>query len=328
MVFRLITLLPLIIITSVLLYLMFLTNLPQMLYIKSVRNVYFDCTQFVPDDYVYKMKPGQCRLKNLEYDTVLTHDADGFRNQRNTLDFDVAAIGASQTQGVGVADDQTYPAILETEYHYRTRNLGLGACATLRELEILSQYGKDAKYVVIQYTRSDFGENTAALNFGKDEFRSQVETRWRNLIANYQDGKRQGYKKPIHDLAVMVTSLSFESKAAWRKRIITTRNMEAEAAAFSRIIERSRELLEGKRLIILESSDFGLNSPRFVEAFGSELRKINWLSYRLIDSTKVLSFADHFFLDDHPKPRGQKKLATAVAAEITQWESAEPIIRK
>src|ERR1700736_836523 len=60
-------------------YLFFFTNLPQLLYVKGIRNLPFDCLQFVPDVYVYKMRPEPCRAENIEYSVTATHDSDGFR---------------------------------------------------------------------------------------------------------------------------------------------------------------------------------------------------------------------------------------------------------
>jgi hypothetical protein len=160
-VFRFITLIPLLSILGVLLYFVFLTNVPQLMYLYSIRNIYFDCMEFSSDYYVYKMKPGQCKLKNLEYDTTLTHDNDGFRNLRPSSGFVIAAIGDSHTHGFAVNDDQTFSYLLESQFGFTTRNLGIGSYATMRELEVLDKYGKDAKYVILQYCDNDFGENLA-----------------------------------------------------------------------------------------------------------------------------------------------------------------------
>src|ERR1700694_5446477 len=80
----------------------FFTNLPQMVYTDSIRNIYFDCLDFVPEDYVYKAKPGPCKFHNVEFDTVLNHSAEGFRNPDGDRHYDVAALGDSMTHGWGV----------------------------------------------------------------------------------------------------------------------------------------------------------------------------------------------------------------------------------
>src|SRR5262249_12257725 len=160
------------------------TNLPQALYVRSIRNVYFDCTEFVPTYYVYKMRQGPCRLMNLEYNTTLTHDADGFRQESFSSGYEAVTIGDSHAHGGGVADDQTFSSLLGARHGHPTRNLAIGSFATLRELEVLRAYGNAARYVILQYCDNDAGENEASLRLDEAEFRSQVEANWRRLAAN------------------------------------------------------------------------------------------------------------------------------------------------
>src|SRR4051794_16805571 len=126
-IFYMITLMPLWGIAAVVAYLVFFTNLPPLLYLYSIRNIYFNCMDFVQADYVYKMKPGECKFSNIEYDTTMTHDADGFRNLRPLPAYDVVALGDSHTQGWGVGDDQTFSSILTTEFGYLAKNLGIAS---------------------------------------------------------------------------------------------------------------------------------------------------------------------------------------------------------
>jgi hypothetical protein len=319
-------LLPVLGIPTAVVYLLIGTNLPQLLYLSSIRNIYFDCMQVVPDDYVFKMKPGECTFRNVEFDTILTHDRDGFRNRQLVDRYDVAALGSSHTHGFGVADDQTFASILQSEYGYVIRNLGMGAYATMRELEVLRRYDRDAPYVLIQYSHHDRIENAASLALGREQFRAQVEEQWMRRIVNYRAGKGRGYWKPAYDLIVMLGKGSFSSKASWRHSVMT-RKLDGEAGAFAQIIARYRDALEGRRVIVFESSDSGRNSATFVAVFGRELDKVAWLTYKLIDATKILDFEDYYFLDDHLRPLGHRKLAAAIAEELRVWEKAEPRVR-
>ena len=102
--------------------------------------------------------------------------------------------------------------------------------------------------------------------------------------------------------------------------------MEVEAAAFAQIMARYRDVLDGKRVVVFESADAGRNSPRFESTFMAELKKIDWLNFRIVDSSKVLDFSDYYYLDAHPKPGGHQKLAAAFAGVIEQWEKEKPVI--
>jgi lysophospholipase L1-like esterase len=323
--FYAIMLFPLAALVSGIIYIAWFTNVPPLLYLYSIRHIPFDCMDFGSETYVYKMKPGECRSSNIEYDTVMTHDMDGFRNNPPKSHYDFVAIGDSHTEGWGVADDATFASLLESKFHYATRNLGIGSYATLRELEVLARYGNGAKYVLIQYCDNDFGENLAALKLGKEEFRAQVEAVWRDHISVYNQGKSRGWRKPVHDLAVMLVNGSYSSLSAWR-RSGEARGMEQEALAFAGIIARYRDALDGKRLIVFELAGHGHNSTRFASTFGAELRKIEWLRFKIVSSTAIVGFSDYYFLDGHLNPTGHHKMAAALASEIAAWESESQAI--
>jgi hypothetical protein len=306
-------------------YLVLFTNLPQILYAQSLRNIYFDCMEFVDEAYIYKMKPGACRQKNIEHDVVYSHDANGFRNSRSVPGYDVVVLGDSHGHGVGVRDQETFASVLEAQYQLTTLNLAIGSYATMRELEVLRRYGQRAKYVAIQYCSNDVSENEASVRLGNTEFRSEAETRWKNLLAVYARGKAMGYKKPVYDLGIMIRDHTYTSKSAWRKSA-EARNMSHEALLFARIVAGYRQVLEGKRVVVFDVADYGMNSPAFTSAFGVELRGLTWLRFELIDTAKVLSVDDYFFLDNHINVLGHRKMAAAIADKIVQWERREPLI--
>src|SRR6202040_1430330 len=153
---------------------------------------------------VYKMKPGTCSLKNIEYDTTATYDGDGFRVGPTSSGFTAVTIGDSPAHGFGVGDQETFSYLLGAVHRYPTRNLGISSFATLRELEVLKTYGDGARYVILQYCENDFGENTASLRLREDEFRAQVEMGWRKAIEDYHQGKAEGIKRPLADLAQLI----------------------------------------------------------------------------------------------------------------------------
>lgn len=322
-VFWTLTLVPALTLAAAACYLVFLTNLPQLWYSSSIRNIFFDCLRFVPDDYVYTMKPGPCRVKNLEYDTVLTHDGDGFRNTNLPPSVDVAVLGDSFAHGIGVQDDETFTHRLASDYRYRVRNLAIGSYATMRELDVLARHGRGATYVVLQYCSNDVMENELSLTLDRRAFRSRVETWWRTFIATYDQGKARGYGKPIGDLALMLKNGAYSSTTAWRTQM-AIRDMPREASLVAGIMARYQELLADKRLIILEASAWRSNSAAFEGAFAAELSRLPWLRFRTIDTASRLTREDYFFLDDHVNARGHRKLASAIADTIARWERADP----
>ena len=80
-------------------------------------------------------------------------------------------------------------------------------------------------------------------------------------------------------------------------------------------------------MIVFEAAMWGENSPRFKETFGAELKKLYWLNYRLLNTAQLVDYGDYFFLDEHITAAGHRKFAEALAREMTQWESIDPIIK-
>ena len=317
---------PAIAVSALAIFLVFFTNLPQVLYRDSIRNIYFDCTEFNDDDYVYKMRPGKCQLSNIEFDTVITHDSDGFRNDDALMRFDVAVLGDSHAHGFGVGDSDTFAHLLKAGSRNKVRNLAIASYATMRELDVLKQYGQDAKYIVLQYCENDPEENEASLRLDKEEFKRKVESGWKAAMNGYNRGKEQGAAKPLRQLFVMIRNRWFGSKTIWRAQSIARRNLQSEAALFAQIVTKYQELLEGKRLLIFESASYGFNSPTFEAAFKAELSQIAWLHVRIIDTSKLLDSSHYYFLDDHLNRRGHMRLAGAISEEIKRWEDEIAIL--
>lgn len=304
-------------------YALFFTNIPQAIYMDSVRNIFFDCIDFVDDAYVYKMRPGRCHYRNLEYDVTTLSDRNGFRKSETVGKPEIAVIGDSHAYGFGVADDQTFAYLLEAEHRRATVNLAIGSYATARELEALRKYGGGTRYVVLQYCENDRGENAAFLNRPHAQFTAEVEAGWKRYVAGYQEGKAQGIFKPLKQLGIMLGNLSFERKSAWRKRLYEARDVNVEAALFAQIVDAYRPVLAGRRLIVLDSSGWGINPPAFKAVFSAELAKRDWLEYRVVDTASLLSEQDYYFFDDHLRPEGHRRIADAIAREIADWERRE-----
>jgi hypothetical protein len=98
------------------------------------------------------------------------------------------------------------------------------------------------------------------------------------------------------------------------------RDLPAEAALFARILADYRPILAGRRLLILESSRWGINPQPFAKIFRTELAKIGWLKYRILETSSLLAESDYYFLDDHLRPKGHSRLADAIAREIADWK--------
>lgn len=316
LVFYLVLLSPLLAIVGGGLYLVLGTSLVRQVYLASWRNLETPCMRWTDEGYGYKAKPGPCVLNNFEYRTVMTFDEEGFRNADTKAPADVVLIGDSHTQGFGVNDSETFSDILRTRYHFRTKNLGISSYATLRELESLKAYTGGEKVVVLQFCNNDADENKRAVESTREEFLGQVHSRWLHMQARYHENKARGPIAPVLDFAHAIYKGDYRSPARFEARSLA-RNLRWEADNFAKVVARYRSLLEGKKLIVFESSGFGFNHPGFKPAFEAALSQhAPGLDVAVLDSQALLSRSDYYRIDDHLNAQGHEHLAQVLAPLI------------
>lgn len=316
LVFYLVLLSPLLALVGGGLYLLLGTSLVREVYLASWRNLETPCMRWTDEGYGYKAKPGPCVLNNFEYRTVMTFDEEGFRNADTKASADVVLIGDSHTQGFGVNDSETFSEVLRTRYHLRTRNLGTSSYATLRELEALKAYSDGAKVVVLQFCNNDADENKRAVESTRDEFLRQVHSRWQHMQARYHANKARGPGASVLDLAHAILKGDFKSRARFEARSLA-RNLPWEADNFAKIVARYRPLLEGKKVIVFESSGYGYNHPGFKSAFDAALSQhVPGMDVAVLDSQALLQRSDYYRIDDHLNAQGHQHLAQILSPLI------------
>ena len=315
-IFNFILFLPLIIISIFFYLLIFQTNIPQEVYIGKIRNIYFDCLMYTETNVVYKAKPGECQLTNIEYSTKLTHDNNGYRNANTRDNSEIIVIGDSHAHGFGVNDSQTFSFILEKKYFHKTKNLGIGSYATKRELESLKEYTNNEKVVVIQYCDNDINENEKSLELPDDEFNKKVKEIWEGIIKIYLKNKIENkFILAINDATIRLTTPNYESKSKFYST--SDRDINNEAKVFSKIVSKYRAILENKQIIVFESAGWGKNHPNFKETFEKQLKEINpSLNFTILNSNKILSNDNYYFLDDHLNVSGHAKIAEVINSVI------------
>jgi lysophospholipase L1-like esterase len=278
--------------------------------------MYFDCLVLSSAAYVYKAKQGSCILDNLEYRTLLTHDVGGFRNADSKAQTKVVLIGDSHTHGVGVNDEQTFASLLERQFGHSSKNLGMGSYATKRELEALRDYSTGEQYVVIQYSDNDVAENRNSLRLGEEEFHEAVRSNLSSIANSYKEGKSRGLLQPLKSLPSITFGGSLKSKQDFYSSY-KLRDIGGEAEDFAQIVSMYRWLLDRKKVIVFESSAWGINHPGFKSSFQGALSHFApWLNVTVLDMTNLLSHDDYYYFDDHLNPAGHEKIAKSLNAII------------
>jgi lysophospholipase L1-like esterase len=291
--------------------------MPQLAYLNSIRNIHLECIDLVDRAYIYKAYPGECKLNNIEYSTILNHDSEGFRNIDTLSKRSIVFLGDSHTHGFGVNDNQTFAKIIQDLSGLKSVNLGMISYATKTELEALKAYTNNESIIVIQYCDNDVGENKDSINFSDEKFHARKTEGWKNMANSYFLGKKEGLLKPIREISVRLKNFDFISKNAFYESAIN-RDINSEAKNFANIISNYKPLLKNKKIFIFESSGFGNNHPGFKAAFEENLARINLeLDITVLDSTSFLTRSDYYFLDDHLNAKGHHKIAHKLSALLS-----------
>jgi len=97
-----------------------------------------------------------------------------------------------------------------------------------------------------------------------------------------------------------------------------------EADAFARVLEGHASLLQGKTVVVLESSGWGRNRKNFQSIFAQRLSSVPKVHWVVLDSAILLDRDDYFRLDDHVNASGHRKLAAELDRVIRQRLASPP----
>lgn len=277
--------------------------------------------QFMPecaerdDELTYRLKPGSCQFTNPEFTTTVQVNSKGCRDDEASLNApEIIVLGDSIAMGWGVTQGQTLDAIIEKQIGMKVLNCATSSYATAREMGAFKRLDRSAlKYLVILYNDNDFMENMEFAQRGimsQEDYQSYVEQHKRD--SSYYPGKHLVIfvQRAIEMLFAPAMPDPDAMSAA-------TRQMRAgmEADVFVRVL-MDAEGLNGIKIIVTEVNSFNSNDSEFADA----LREVatdemlpDWVqNIQAIDSSKLLTNDDYYILDDHLRPQGHEKLASAI----------------
>lgn len=280
--------------------------------------VQVECGQVLPDQRLYALIPGTCRFANGEFSTRVSVDADGYRNDPRLMGpgpVEVAVSGDSHAFGWGVADQETFAALLARRPGLHVRNLAMSSYGTARELITLTKLAPAARLVVLQYCDNDLREN---LNFLADPAKfGHSEEVQRHMAEIFRNRDRKGIRWSQLWKATVVRGLGWVA-GSWRllllpKRepgpeVVEPQDLPKEADAFARVLAHFRSYLEGRQVIVLEINNWGRVRPGFAAAFSAAAAANGLSPIRFINASDVLSRRDFFDIDEHMTAAGHAKL--------------------
>lgn len=264
----------------------------------------------------YTLKPGKCKFANAEFDTDLTINSAGLRDNEAALDApSIIFLGDSFTMGWGVDQDSTFAKRIEKSLGVKTLNAGISSFGTARELQLLSQLDLSRlRALVIQYHGSDLEENKSYVDNGKLQISSReiYDQAIRNVNA------RTKYYFGKHTAMItkgLLKELTIEDRPARRP------TSGEDVTFFLHVLETSPVPLDSIQLYVFAVSSFGDTDIQFTKILQNEISKDRRPEFirnmHIIDVQSGLSTdEDYFLLDDHINARGHSKLASKLLESL------------
>ena len=282
-------------------------NIGRVAYRSTNLPTQYICGRFDPQ-LGYIWRPGECRYEQLEYEMLIQFNSAGLRDDETSLhDPEVVILGDSHAMGEGVPQDETFAALLEKMLGLKVLNSGVSSYATAREMMLFRRLGNNnADYIIIQYCNNDFSENKRYFNLS-GQLNVMSEEKYENLVSIAKDRH-----KSFAWSSIGVVKRAFEKATEVIASLVRGKNEEIdEVLAFKYVISNNKDLLKGKKIIILEINPYNNNDDLFINRAKWELSDLD-LDLHFIDVSQFLTDGDYYVLDNHMTASGHRKVAEAI----------------
>ena len=254
-----------------------------------------------PDpDLIYVPAIGTCAFDDIEFQTTLTFTAEGRATGPKPAGTGIAVIGDSHAMGWGANDEETFAAQLQALSGRPVYNLGVASYGTARELIRLQKSGVLGKVdtVILQYCNNDKSENL------------QFDTASKQALHDKVFGPRPAPVPPKR-LAQLADGYGYALAAPFRalSESLRRKNFEPHYAALMPVLDKHRDLLAGKRVIVFYANPYGQRYRNFPSGPDAAMPNVEFVDLGLIP-------ADHRKLDNHMTPAGHRKAAERLHAHL------------
>jgi len=277
-------------------------------YHSSYRKIWQSQTECVDFDaeLIYKPKIGACKFKNPEFDTTLSFDERGRTASSVPVSgAGIAVLGDSHAMGWGVADNDTFSAIMQKILKRPVYNLAVSSYATRRELLRLERSGRLAAIdtVVLQYSDNDLEENESAKESDPQATRSKFDRLFGESDSKYQTR--------------LVLAWHYFSRALYHPiktllNVFADENIEDFAPHYKALIDTLKgfQWITTKRVLVFYSNRHGLRFKDYPVGFSEHIPNLRFLDLNLLRS-------DYYLVDDHLTKHGHAKIARELARVLS-----------
>ena len=274
-----------------------------------------NCARYDPQ-VTYTLKPGTCTFENLEFRDEFRINRLGLRDDGASLDApEVIVLGDSHAMGWGVEQDETLVRVMARKSGMKVLNAAISSYATVREMTLLDRLDTSRlRVLIVQYSDNDLPENRA---FRQSDGHLPItsETQYQKIVQHYASQGTYYPGKYVYRLLMKLLRLE-EPEPDQVTMGSATPAEEAELFLHA-LTHASRTRLDNVQVIVFEVNE-QLRPPRpFIAALDEAKRRADHPAFvqRLItvDTTRVLTPADFYILDDHMNARGHQGVGDALA---------------
>ena len=276
-----------------------------------------DCSKF-DFDINYRFREGSCRHKSWEFDVTIRANSAGFPDTEDSLiEPEIVVLGDSYAAGWGVEQEQAFPALLENQLDRKVLVAAAPSYATGRELWLLDEMDLSrVDSVVIQFSENDAFEN---LEVFKNEGVTPIHHLVYRSIARTNLQRKRYLERPYYPGKYLyLVWLAFNQPAA-----PALPDDDSMAKHFLGILSRSKlaEMPDVNVLVVSIYEDHK-NDAGFISSLEQRIKaepgNSLYQRIRVLGTSEILDQEDYFILDDHLRPTGHEKIASALASELSK----------
>jgi lysophospholipase L1-like esterase len=268
----------------------------------------------------YTLRPGRFVFEQREFAHEFRVNSLGVRDAEAALDGpEIVVVGDSVAMGWGVAQEETFPALIARATGRRVLNAAVSSYGTVREMRLLERIDRRRlAWLIVQYNANDTGENRLFQQRGNRHLPSGHE-RFEEIRLRYE-AKRAYHPGKYAWQAVRRLWRSIEDTVAPRQPRGPAPTPDEEADAFLNALLHAGTIdFERVRLVIVEVTGEGAPAtlvamlpPRLARpGLPAGIR-----TARLVDIGARLGPDAFHVLDDHPNAQGHRLIAEAVLAAL------------
>jgi hypothetical protein len=257
----------------------------------------------------YRLRTGDCQFENREFVVTNNVNTAGLRDDEISLDHPkLIVLGDSYAMGWGVAQQESFPQVLEKISQQRVLNAGISSYGTAREVQLFNRLAPDSvQTIFLQYHANDFDENRTFVHNG---YRLPIRSRKSYNSLRLEINKRDDYYPLKHTVGI--------SKAISRKLMgsedETVREMEA-ASVFMDILRIDKSRV---RIVVFKMDESMRMNDAFTNAVDSIAKTSRYKDWNItaLRLSDLLTCDDYFLLDDHINAPGREKIAARMVKPL------------